>query len=479
MTATIATEPHLSNSSLDERLAAACGQLNACYAHLVELLGEAIASGSWQGYGIRSVEHWIGWRTGLAPGHCRTLAALVAAADSHPQVVEAFSAGELSVDQAGLAVQARPEHDGDIAVWAKAMTLPQLRLAVRASNVSGAEREAAAARLVSPSQPDVPVDEAEPDPTPSSAPSCREYLSLQQDVDGSWRLHGCLDADHGTLIDAALSEARDRLFGDGNHDVTWVESLVDVAERSIDAVPTERRERFRINLFLDPANTAAATWINGMAMPEAIAGLYTCDGTISPVFVDQAHPVSVGRSQRIVPERTRRIVMHRDKQCRNPLCGATRGLEVHHIIHWIDDGTTDTWNLVALCRRCHRNHHLGRLDIAGMPTTPAVSCSAMNVAGSSTRRPMPPSRRTHRQTRRAPTATPSVNASSAGPSSSTRTDTSVSHPPAPVSQPSRAGTIIADRCDDHRRGPHEADVRAVRRRPRSTVPGVPSRPLRH
>ena len=365
MTATIATEPNFSKTSLDERLATACGQLNACYAHLVELLGEAISSGSWQGYGIRSVEQWIGWRTGLAPGHCRTLAALVAAADSHPQVVEAFSAGELSVDQAGLAVQARPEHDGDIAVWAKAMTLPQLRLAVRASNVSGAEREAAAARFVSPSQPDVPVDEAEPDPTPSPAPSCREYLSLQQDVDGSWRLHGCLDADHGTVIDAALSEARDRLFGDGNHDVTWVESLVDVAERSIDAVPTERRERFRINLFLDPANTAAATWINGMAMPEAIAGLYTCDGTISPVFVDQAHPVSVGRSQRIVPERTRRIVMHRDKQCRNPLCGATRGLEVHHIIHWIDDGTTDTWNLVALCRRCHRNHHLGRLDIAG------------------------------------------------------------------------------------------------------------------
>ena len=79
MTATIATEPHLSKTSLDERLATACGQLNACYAHLVELLGEAIASGSWQGYGIRSVEQWIGWRTGLAPGHCRTLAALVAA----------------------------------------------------------------------------------------------------------------------------------------------------------------------------------------------------------------------------------------------------------------------------------------------------------------------------------------------------------------------------------------------------------------
>ena len=371
MTSTISTEPSMPGPSLDERIAAACGQLNACYAHLVELLGEVIASGSWQGYGIRSVEQWIGWRTGLAPGHCRRLAALVAAADSHPQVVEAFSAGELSVDQASLAVQARPEHDGDIAVWAKVMTLPQLRLAVRASNVSGAERAAALASATSPGEPAGPIDDAEPDLTPAAAPCCREYLSLQQDVDGSWRLHGWLDADHGTLIDAALSEARDRMFGDGNHDVTWVESLVDVAERSIDAAPTERRERFRINLFLDPANSAAVTWINGIAMPEAVASLYTCDGTISPVFVDRGRPVSVGRSQRIVPERTRRIVVHRDRQCRNPLCGATRGLEVHHITHWRDDGTTDTWNLVALCRRCHRNHHLGRLDISGDADDPA------------------------------------------------------------------------------------------------------------
>ena len=129
-----------------------------------------------------------------------------------------------------------------------------------------------------------PVDPPEPAPPPS----VREYVSLQQDVDGSWRLHGCLDADHGALVDAALSEARDRLFRDGDHDVTWVDALVDVAERSFDAAPVERRERFRINLFLDPRHTAAVTWSNGIAAPQAIARLYTCDGTISPVFVDGA-----------------------------------------------------------------------------------------------------------------------------------------------------------------------------------------------
>ena len=359
ITATTPTEPEGSSMSLDDRVAAACGHLNACYAQLVALLREVIATGAWNGHGIRSAEQWIGWRTGLSATHCRTLAALVAAADTHPQVAESFQAGELSIDQAGLAIQARPEHQADIAVWARVMTLPQLRLAVRASNVSGEERDAATDRA--------------PDPDPQQAAPAqwqREYLSLQQDGDGSWRLHGRLDADHGALVDAALSEARDRLFREGHHDVTWTDALVDVAERSFVAAPAERRERFRINLFMDPAQSATATWINGIAVPDSIARLCLCDGTISPVFFDEARPVSVGRSQRIVPERTRRIVVHRDKQCRNPLCGARRGLEVHHIIHWSDDGTTDTWNLVTLCRRCHRDHHLGHFDLSGNADDP-------------------------------------------------------------------------------------------------------------
>ena len=215
--------------------------------------------------------------------------------------------------------------------------------------------------------------DAEPtEPTDAPAPERRdrEYVSLQQDEDGSWRLHGRLDADHGAIVDAALSEARDRLFREGLGDVTWADAIVDIAERSLDRSPLERRERFRINLFLDPAASPTATWINGIGVPEAITRLCTCDGTISPVFVDDSRPVSVGRSQRIVPDRTRRAVLHRDKKCRNPLCGATRGLEVHHVVHWHDLGGTDTWNLIALCRRCHRDHHLGRLDISGNADLP-------------------------------------------------------------------------------------------------------------
>jgi hypothetical protein len=79
---------------------------------------------------------------------------------------------------------------------------------------------------------------------------------------------------------------------------------------------------------------------------------------------------SVGRSQRIVPERTRRHVISRDQACRVPGCGAHRLLEVHHIIHWEDHGPTDTPNLICLCPHHHRLHHQGKLGITGNADRP-------------------------------------------------------------------------------------------------------------
>ena len=46
-------------------------------------------------------------------------------------------------------------------------------------------------------------------------------------------------------------------------------------------------------------------------------------------------------------------------------CERSRWLHVHHINHWEDGGRTDTANLICLCSRHHRLHHLGRLGIAG------------------------------------------------------------------------------------------------------------------
>ncbi|MGI8983872.1 MAG: HNH endonuclease signature motif containing protein, partial [Acidimicrobiales bacterium] len=81
-------------------------------------------------------------------------------------------------------------------------------------------------------------------------------------------------------------------------------------------------------------------------------------------------PVSVGRSLRTVSDRTRMVIEERDRGCRVPGCDRTRWLHVHHIRHWEDGGPSDTDNLMALCHRHHRLHHLGRLGIEGNADEP-------------------------------------------------------------------------------------------------------------
>jgi hypothetical protein len=90
------------------------------------------------------------------------------------------------------------------------------------------------------------------------------------------------------------------------------------------------------------------------------------------VFTDGAKPVSVGRTQRTVPERTRRVVLHRDRdRCRVPWCEHTRWLQVHHLDEWTrDDGPTDTWNLATCCGWCHRAVHRGEFSISGNADDP-------------------------------------------------------------------------------------------------------------
>ena len=143
-----------------------------------------------------------------------------------------------------------------------------------------------------------------------------------------------------------------------------------MAQRSLDQVPTVRGERFRANWFINPEDPIPARWSDGLAVPDWLREMLSCDGTVSPVFTDGALPVSVGRTQSAVPDRTRRLVLARDRKCRVPWCTQARWLQVHHIIHDEHDGPTDTWNLAALCPADHRLHHKGLLGISGNADDP-------------------------------------------------------------------------------------------------------------
>ena len=331
---------------VEARIAELIGMINCAYGKLVQLIAQVKDGELWSGPGIRSVEHWLTWQAGVSRGTAAQLNKVAIALESHPQTTSLLVDGRLTLDQTAAAVTAHPDHDAEIAVLAPAAMVSQLRTLARCSR---------------------PPKE----PTSDEPSSMIEQLHFSRGDDG-W-LHGSfrLAPDHAQTFLQAVDEARDRMFADGATQLSWTDVLIDVCERSIASQSPERIARYRTYVFVDPAQPVPASWPDGVTVSGSLLRLFTCDGMIQPVIVNNGVPVSVGRTQRTVPGRTRRLVTHRDHgTCQSPWCNSTRGLDVHHIIHWEYDGPTDTWNLILLCRRCHRALHRGEFSIVGNADRP-------------------------------------------------------------------------------------------------------------
>ncbi|WP_020142137.1 HNH endonuclease signature motif containing protein [Terracoccus sp. 273MFTsu3.1] len=417
-----------------DHVASLAADLHDAHARLVDLLVAVLADGSWQAAGLRSPEHWLMLRAGLSRGQAASIVLLARRALELPDTVAALREGRISLDQAAVVARHTPAaFDTSVAQFAQHATVTQLQRTVTrydftlqpdsvddrgrglpgeippdessggSADGPGAQESAggedAAGRVVVGREP-VPVEPA--------------HLSMGLDTDGRFRLRYDAPAEVGALVEAALAEAKDHLFhilstdihgevsdeerrvlnGDvlhptwsetdgGRPRVTWADALVVLATRSLDAATTgidgtggaggatsggaARRARYRVQVHLD----TDGGWLTGRPrLPQTIVNGLTCDGTLTPVWETQGHPVNVGRTQRVVPHRTRVLVLDRDRGCRFPGCGSTHHLEIHHLTHWRDGGPTDTGNLLALCPFHHDGHHRGELTITGDPTRP-------------------------------------------------------------------------------------------------------------
>jgi len=194
-------------------------------------------------------------------------------------------------------------------------------------------------------------------------------LSMSHDQWGRFTLRFSAPADVGALVEAALKEAQDALFHAGQPQVTLGEAFVEVARRSLGSITSiNRRDSYRTYVHLD----TDGAWLTGQPrLPTHLSDKLTCDGILQPVWHTQGAPVNVGRAQRIVPTRTRRLIEDRDRGCRFPGCATTRHLECHHLVHWADGGPTDTFNLACLCPFHHDTHHDGDFTVKGDANNPA------------------------------------------------------------------------------------------------------------
>lgn len=416
-------------SNVDALIDDVAGHVNAQHGRLIDITIWLLANTQeWQGDGLWTPAQYLAWRTGVSPAVASNLVAVAERADDFPVAISTVRRGEMSLDQLLPIIRHVPAWaDAQMTSLAHKLTVSQVRRLVRetdwawtpgpAANEAGTLNNTTEGRAhrqtASLLGDDEPTDRA--DTRESGNPECDEPTDDRADEpdlnrvnygfgdNGRWYLHADLDADLGAQIHESLDEARDALFRERNHrnskqheahgdagqdgtppaqaegsltaadsggpnvivPVSDTEAFASVARRSMDHIESpDRRDRYRVNLFLDLDGNCTTT--EHISLPDSLRDLLTCDGRIDPVFVSGAIPISIGRSSRVIPDRLRRIVLHRDHGCcQVPSCTATRGLALHHIVHWSHGGSTDSENLITVCARHHRMHHTKRLGING------------------------------------------------------------------------------------------------------------------
>ncbi len=236
------TQREAEAARLEAELAEVCGLLNAATGRLVALVGQVLATGAWEGFGIRCPEQWVQWQCGVSRRRAKTLVGMARRLPELPETRGALEAGELSEDQVGVIVRHCPTAcEAEAAQLARYATVSQLGHVLGRYQFSHSVRPAA------------PNDEE--DATSPSLPERpeRRRVGFGYDEEGNWRLSALLPPDEGARLEAALSAARQELYalGEGTDEaatapgVSWADALVGMAERSVAAEAAIRPARER------------------------------------------------------------------------------------------------------------------------------------------------------------------------------------------------------------------------------------------
>jgi hypothetical protein len=213
-------------------------------------------------------------------------------------------------------------------------------------------------------------------------------LTLYEDDDGSFVVHGRLTPEQGALVKKALEAGMNEDFKEqknvpaGTSDKInprpqWgpsrrADALVRIAEAYLSnkAKQSNGGDRYLVHVHTDVATlkadgTGAEAEIEdcGHVCAETSRRL-SCDaGVVHWLEHADGEPLSVGRKTRTIPPAIRRALKRRDGGCRFPGCTCTRFVDAHHIRHWADGGETSMDNLTLLCRHHHRLVHEGGFSV--------------------------------------------------------------------------------------------------------------------
>ncbi len=256
------------------------------------------------------------------------------ALESLPQVAAAAHAGSLSWDQlAPLTKVATPATDAE---WARrGPNVPPVelqRMAHRAQKVTAADAEARRrARAVF---------------------TWREQESGM--ACGRWSLP---DVD-GVLVDKVLDHMAERMRPAKG--MAWdslahrkADALVELARTYADA---ERTGRFRVEIVqITDVRGDTTCEVEGMALAVDTVAAPRPEAKVRDAVLDETGTHTTHRPRTALPVDVEQHVRRRDRVCRVPECGATRGLQIHHCDPVCSHGDThDPRRLAGVCPAHHQ-----------------------------------------------------------------------------------------------------------------------------
>ncbi|WP_324273527.1 HNH endonuclease signature motif containing protein [Blastococcus brunescens] len=281
-----------------------------------------------------------------------------------PAVEAAFAMGAVTADQVAV-IAPVAKADRQAAALEQGIDLAAVDRTFAA--VAAEHRVEELSRLVHHYLALLDPDGPEPDPTDERS------LTLSTLSDGTVVLRGQLDAVGGEKLLTALEAIvqADRPKGDRRTRAQQnADALVQLADNQLASggLPILRTVKPNVVVTIRDGDladrgagrAAATTGFGGLVSAET-ARMLACDGSITPVRIDEhGMPLNVGRTKRVVPPHLRKAVELRDQTCIFAGCGAPKyWCDVHHLIHWIFGGETSLENSALLCERHHTKVHHG------------------------------------------------------------------------------------------------------------------------
>ncbi|MCW2741433.1 MAG: endonuclease [Blastococcus sp.] len=314
--------------------------------------------------GLTSMRSWLRGHLRVSAREAARLVANGRTLEQLPAVAAAFTCGSVTAEQVAVVA---PVTGVDVQAEAVGQGVDLSRIDQVLADVATTQVHDALGKAVQHVLSRLNPDGTEPDPTEGRA------LSIARHPDGTRSLRGELDAVGGEKFEAWLEAhvQADRPAGDTR---SRAQQLADALVQGVDSALAAGRPPIlrtvkphvfvRIDLadLVDPAigPATAQSWF-GAQISAARARMLACDGTISRVvFGPDGHDLDLGREHRVVPHQLRKAVELRDEQCVFAGCDApSYWCDVHHLIHWVDDGETKLENSALLCERHHTKVHSG------------------------------------------------------------------------------------------------------------------------